>query len=49
MVQYKKSAPVIWSAKTLENIGKADYSGVAAAMSSTGYRQIRQKPAGGKQ
>ena len=49
MVQYKKSAPVVWSAGQLQGIGRIDYTGVAAAMSSTGYRQIRQKPAGGKQ
>lgn len=49
MVQYKKSAPVIWSASTLQKIGKPDYSGVAAARSATGGRGTRQKAAGGKQ
>lgn len=29
-------APVVWGAKTLEDIGKPNYSGVAAAISATG-------------
>lgn len=31
------TAPVVWGASTLENIGKENYSGVAEAMRSTGY------------
>ena len=34
-------APVVWGAKTLENIAKPDYSGVAEAMRSTGYNGIK--------
>lgn len=49
MGQTFKKAPVIWSAKTLENIGKADYGNVAAVRASTGGLQKRLKPAGGKQ
>lgn len=49
MVQYKKSAPVIFGAKTLENIGKLPYKEVAAGYSLTSGRGVRQKPAGGKQ
>jgi hypothetical protein len=46
---FKKSAPVIWSAGTLENIGKLPYEKVAAAYSATGGRGVRQKKPGGKQ
>ena len=49
MVKTKKSAPVVYSAGTLEKIGKPNYDGVAAAYSATGGRGIRQKKAGGKQ
>lgn len=49
MVKTKRSAPVLFSAKTLEDIGKANYGNVAAVRASTGGLQKRLKPAGGKQ
>ena len=41
MAVKKVTAPVIWGASTLENIGKENYSGVSEAMRSTGYNGMK--------
>ena len=43
--KFFKTAPVVWGAKTLENIGKPDYSGITDAYRSTSYlgKKVVQK------